>query len=53
MKRMFYFLLTNIAIMLVLGVVLQLLGVESIVKSVVPNWMLIAIDVLVLPSIRE
>ncbi|MDH5392019.1 MAG: protease HtpX [Gammaproteobacteria bacterium] len=33
MKRMFYFLLTNIAIMLVLGVVLQLLGVESVLKN--------------------
>ena len=30
---MFYFLLTNIAIMLVLGVVLQLLGVESILQN--------------------
>jgi len=33
MKRIFYFLLTNIAIMLVLGVVLQLLGVESILQN--------------------
>jgi len=33
MKRIVYFLLTNIAIMLVLGVVLQLLGVESILQN--------------------
>ena len=33
MKRIAYFLLTNIAIMLVLGVVLQLLGVESILQN--------------------
>jgi len=33
MKRIFYFLLTNVAIMLVLGVVLQLLGVESILQN--------------------
>lgn len=33
MKRIFYFLLTNIAIMLVLGIVLQLLGVESILEA--------------------
>lgn len=33
MKRIAYFLLTNIAIMLVLGVVLQLLGVESVLQN--------------------
>lgn len=33
MKRIVYFLLTNIAIMLVLSVVLQLLGVESILQN--------------------
>lgn len=33
MKRIFYFLLTNVAIMLVIGIVLQLLGVESILQN--------------------
>ncbi|MDH5516791.1 MAG: protease HtpX [Gammaproteobacteria bacterium] len=33
MKRIAYFLLTNIAIMLVLGLVLQLLGVESVLQN--------------------
>jgi heat shock protein HtpX len=32
MKRIFLFVLTNLAIMLVLGVVLQVLGIESILK---------------------
>jgi heat shock protein HtpX len=33
MKRVFFFIVTNIAIMLVLGVVLQILGVESTLQS--------------------
>jgi len=33
MKRIFYFVLTNVAIMLVLGVVLSILGVDSVLQS--------------------